>query len=382
MPRPGGSRRLAIADGITKRNKRKLAILVELALDGRIIRLGRRSDWAFLHRVGDFFDQCSGTNGYGQQHERKGRDNARSEVRARSLLSSVFFISCFPIAPKTSQRQDLIHIPCMSNLNHQLPPVSSVPADTLPPSLLWPQSGSEDPAAFDTSFHTDWLVIQTAGQPGTAASSALETICRTYWYPLYAYVRRRGHSSHDAQDLTQGFFARLLATPWLQDLHPSQGRFRAFLLASMNHFLAKEWRREQAQKRGGGLPAFSLDSVAAEDRYRLEPSHNQTPDKLFQRQWAMTLLQRVLTSLRQESVAAGKGDLFEELKGMFDGEKNGRSYAQMAGRLGMTEAAVKKAAQRLRNRYHELLRAEVARTVSDAAAVDEEIHCLFAALVE
>lgn len=250
--------------------------------------------------------------------------------------------------------------------------------------LIWvmPDSAplNSSTAAFDTSFHTDWLVVQTAALLIPEAEEAMEQLCRTYWFPLYAYVRRRGHSPQDAQDLTQEFFARLLARPWLQDVHPSKGRFRSFLLASMNHFLAKEWRRAHTEKRGGGCVVFSLDSVEAEDRYRIEPADHHDPDRLYARHWARTLLDRVRTRLQQECVAADKRDLFEELKPRLDGEEKQASYAEMAGRLGMSEAAVKKAAQRLRERYQALLCEEIARTVSEPGEIDGEIRHLFAAL--
>jgi RNA polymerase sigma factor (sigma-70 family) len=246
----------------------------------------------------------------------------------------------------------------------------------------WPLDGSTGSPAFEPGFQTDWLAVRAAGQSTPEAAGALEKLCRTYWYPLYAYVRRRGHDPHEAQDLTQEFFARLLASPWLQDVHPSKGRFRAFLLASMNHFLANKWRREQAQKRGGGRAVFSLDAVEAEERYRFEPIHDQSPDKVFEHGWAIALLNSVKTRLREEYAASGKRGLFEELKGVLDGEKNQRSHAETATRLGMSEAAVKKTAQRLRERYLALLRAEVAQTVKDPGEVDEEIRCLFAALLQ
>jgi RNA polymerase sigma factor (sigma-70 family) len=210
----------------------------------------------------------------------------------------------------------------------------------------------------------------------------MERLCRTYWYPLYAYVLRRGRGPHDAQDLTQEFFARLLASPWLQDVHPSRGKFRPFLLASMNHFLANEWRREQTQKRGGGHVPFSLDAVDAEDRYRFEPAHGQTPDKLFERQWALTLLKCAVALVRQEFTLTGKTALVEQLKGTLDGDQHQCSYGEVARRLGMTEGAVKKAAQRLRERYYDLLHAEVAETVDDPAELGEEIRCLFATVLE
>lgn len=247
-------------------------------------------------------------------------------------------------------------------------------------STIWGLGETTSPSAFDTGFHTDWTVVKTAGQSGTAAGAALEQLCRTYWYPLYAYVRRRGHSQHDAQDLTQEFFARLLATPWLQEVHPSKGRFRSFLLTAMNHFLAKEWRRGQAAKRGGGQASFSIDAVEAEDRYRLEPAHSESPDKLFEREWARALLHRVLDQLRHECALTGKADLFEALRGTFEGASDRPAYANIAARAGMAEAAMKKAAQRLRDHYQVLLQLEVAQTVDAPSTVEEEIRCLLAAL--
>jgi len=230
------------------------------------------------------------------------------------------------------------------------------------------------------SSQTDWFVIGAAGKATPAGAEALEKLCRDYWYPLCAYVRRKGYAPQDAQDLTQEFFSRLLESPWLQDVHPSKGKFRSFLLASMNHFLANEWRRNQTQKRGGGREIFSLDGLAAEDLCRFEPSHDDTPDKVFERRWAMVLVERVVTRLQGEYSVSGKGDLFEALKPMLDGEMNPEGYAAVAARLGTTEAAVKKVAQRLRENYRELLRTEVAQTVSHPFDVDEEMRNLFTAL--
>jgi len=246
--------------------------------------------------------------------------------------------------------------------------------------LSWTSDGPTGSPNFDAGFHTDWFMVHAAGQLGAGGSEAMAKLCSTYWYPLYAYVRRKGHGPQEAQDLTQEFFARLLATPWLEDVHPSKGKFRAFLLASMNHFLANEWRREQTQKRGGGQVTFSLDAVEAEDRYRIEPAQGQSPDKVFDRDYARTLFERIRVLLQSECFATGKGHVFEELKGMFDGEANQRSYAELGAKLDMTEAALKKAAQRLRERYCDLLRQEVAATVNDPGEVDEEIRNLCAAL--
>ena len=227
--------------------------------------------------------------------------------------------------------------------------------------LNWIHEIPGGPSAFDAGFQTDWTIVRLAGQPSEGGTGALETLCRTYWYPLYAYVRRRGHGPEDAQDLTQEFFACLLTTPWLQDLDPARGRFRSFLLASMNNFLANQWRRGQAQKRGAGQPAFSLDSIEAEDRYRLEPSHQESPDKLYEREWSRTVFQRAVNQLRHEFAASGKSNLFEELAWVLDGAGKRRTYAEAAERLGMTEAAVKKTVQRLRERFHEMLHSEVLR---------------------
>lgn len=243
-----------------------------------------------------------------------------------------------------------------------------------------PLSWLEGPAAFAPGYRTDWGIVQAASQPGPGGTEALERLCRTYWYPLYAYVRRKGYDSADAQDLTQEFFARLLETPWLQDMDPAKGKFRSFLLAAMNHFLAKEWRRGQTQKRGGGHAVFSLDAAAAEDRYRFEPAHHETPDRVFEHRWALTVIERVLAQLREEKFASSPSALFDGLKAMLTGETKQCGYAAIAVRMGMTEAAVKKAAQRLRERFEQLLRTEVARTVSDVREVDEEIRSLFAAL--
>jgi DNA-directed RNA polymerase specialized sigma24 family protein len=244
----------------------------------------------------------------------------------------------------------------------------------------WP---SEDPAGssgFEPGFQTDWFAVHAAGRSTPETAGALEKLCRTYWYPLYAYVRRKGYDAHDAQDLTQEFFESLLETPWLRDVHQSKGRFRAFLLASFNNFLANDWRRSQTQKRGGGRQPFSLDALAAEEHYQYEPSHQETPDKVFDRRWAMVLLERVMAQLREEYLASNRVEIFEALKGPLVGEMNRDRYADLAGRLGTTEAALKKAAQRLRERQVELLRAEVAKTVNDPGEVDEEIHYLFGML--
>ena len=208
------------------------------------------------------------------------------------------------------------------------------------------------------------------------AMQALETLCRSYWYPLYAYVRRQGHSSHDAQDLTQEFFARLLDRKYLQLADRNQGRFRTFLLTSLKHFLINDWKKGNREKRGGGQKVLSLDEETAESRFATEPATAQPPDSLYDRGWAAILLDRALAALRTEFEQSGKVALFEKLKVFVWGEKSGVPYAEMAAQLGMTEGAVKVAVHRLRQRYGELLRAEVAQTVSTPAEVNEELRYL------
>ena len=232
------------------------------------------------------------------------------------------------------------------------------------------------PGVFAT---THWSVVLAAGDsaiPG--AREALEKLCRTYWYPLYAYVRRRGHDEHDAQDLTQEFFAGFLESKALGSVDRSKGRFRAFLLAAMNHFLANEWKRGQTLKRGGAIRFLSLDEVTAEERYRLEPTTDLTPEKIYERRWALALLDQVLNRLRDESVADGKGELFEQLRPFLSDAKGAMSYADAAARTSLSEAAARQAVHRLRRRYRELMRAEIAHTVSSPQEIDEEIRHLFA----
>jgi len=236
-------------------------------------------------------------------------------------------------------------------------------------------NGAAAPRADRWFATTHWSVVLAAGQPTLPqAAEALENLCRTYWYPLYAFVRRRGYSPEDAQDLTQEFLASLLSTHALGTVHPAKGRFRSFLLASLNHFLANEWDKARTLKRGGDQPAISLDT--AETRYRAEPSEDMSPDRIFERQWARTLLAQVAERLRQNYQAAGKGPLFEALQVYLSGEKGLAPYRETADQLGLSIDALKKAVERLRRRYGELLREEIAHTVSDPAEVDEEIRYL------
>ena len=230
---------------------------------------------------------------------------------------------------------------------------------------------------------THWSVVLTAGQSAsTASSQALELLCRTYWYPLYAYVRRKGYDAHVAQDLTQEFFARLLARNYLSVADRNKGKFRSFLLGSLEHFLAREWTKAHAQKRGGGQSLFSLDERDAENRYLLEPAHELTAEKIFDRRWATTLLDQAMARLREECAASGKQDMFEKTQNCLSGEKGEASYADVAAALNMTEGALKVAVHRLRQRYGELVRAEIANTVASPQEAEEELHHLFAILRE
>ena len=228
---------------------------------------------------------------------------------------------------------------------------------------------------------THWSVVLRAGrQDTTRARDALAKLCQTYWYPLYAYVRRRGHSPHDAEDLTQEFFTRLLQKNYLADVRREKGKFRSFLLAALNHFLASEWDRVRAKKRGGGKAAISLNADAAETRYRLEPADPMTAERIYERRWALTLLNQVLESLQREFESDGKQALFNELRFCLTGERTKLPYTELAERLGMSESALKVTVHRLRQRYREVLRAEIANTVSSREEIEEEIRHLFAVL--
>jgi RNA polymerase sigma-70 factor (ECF subfamily) len=243
-------------------------------------------------------------------------------------------------------------------------------------------ASSERAEARDAVFATThWSVVLAAGQQESPqAADALETLCRTYWYPLYAYVRRRGYGMEDAQDLTQDFFAHLLAKGFPRGAAPQRGKFRSFLLASLRHFLVDQHRHAGAAKRGGGQRAISLDESRAEERFHLEPQHDLTPEKLYEREWAMTLLDRAQSRLREEYVAAGKGELHDRLKGFPLAEKGESSFQQAATELGLTESALKSAVHRMRARYRQLVREEVAHTVADPAEVNEEARHLIAVI--
>ena len=242
-------------------------------------------------------------------------------------------------------------------------------------------SESEAPSGAGEFNTTHWSLVLLAGQTQAPhADAALESLCRTYWNPLYAYVRRQGHSAHDAQDLTQDFFARLLAKKYLVLATRERGRFRSFLLKSLQHFLVNEWERGQSQKRGGGREIFSLDDESAERTYRQHPADQLAPESLYDRLWAMTLLERAMERLGTNYATSGKQALFDQLKPLLLTEGTAESYRKAAGPLGLSEGAVKVALHRLRRRFREAVRAEIAETVSTPAEVDEELRCLMAAM--
>ncbi|MBI3880403.1 MAG: sigma-70 family RNA polymerase sigma factor [Verrucomicrobia bacterium] len=239
------------------------------------------------------------------------------------------------------------------------------------------------PGSHGQFAETRWSMVLAARRGGDSsrAGDALAKLCQAYWYPLYAFVRRQGHAPHDAQDLTQEFFARLLEKNWLADVDRAKGRFRSFLLAALKHFLANEWDKSKALKRGGGIHNFiSLDAESAESRYAMEPADAVTADKLYERRWALTLLDTTLARLRAEFVADGKAKQFDELKFTLTGGRGETPYSELAAKFGMSEGAVKVSVHRLRQRYREVLRAQIAETVATAAEVEEELRHLFAAL--
>jgi len=241
--------------------------------------------------------------------------------------------------------------------------------------LLQPPNGGR---GFAT---THWSVVLRAGRGDAAqAAEALEALCRTYWPPLYAFVRREGHAPEEAADLTQEFFSRLLADQSLESLDRSKGKFRSFLLASMKHLLAGEWNRAHRQKRGGGCVHFSLNATVAEDAYQLDPPDELTPEKIFERRWAETLIDCVTRRLEKEFAEAGMARRFGELKVFLLAEEEPASYAEMARRLEMSEGAVRTAIYRMRQRYGELFRAEIAQTVAGPQEMEEELRHLVAVL--
>ncbi len=225
---------------------------------------------------------------------------------------------------------------------------------------------------------THWSQVVAAGNASApAARAALAALCATYWYPLYAFIRRRGHDSHSAEDIVQGFFAVLLEKGGLTSVDRAKGRFRSFLVAACSHFLANRLDYERTLKRGRGHVTVPIDRLEAENRYDREPMHEVTPDRLFERRWATTLLDHVLARLEAEMTTAGKVRQFEVLQSALLGSSEKLSYAQIATALGCSEGAARGAVHRLRARYRALLREEVARTIDDPSTVEEEIRELF-----
>ena len=242
-----------------------------------------------------------------------------------------------------------------------LPEITVVPGDG--------EDGSR--SAFVT---THWSVVVTAQGRSPAADEALEKLCRTYWWPLYGFVRRYGHAPEEAQDLTQSFFTLLLERRDFDVVRREKGRLRSYLLVSLKNFLAKERRREVTVKRGEGRALVPLDELLAREHADLEPADNFTADRIYERRWALTLLEQVLTRLENEYRAAGNSRLFENLKDFLSDEPGRRSQAEIATELGMTENAVKQAFHRLRQHYRQLLRAEIAQTVAVPGDVEEELR--------
>ncbi len=239
-------------------------------------------------------------------------------------------------------------------------------------------SSSSEPSRFAT---THWsLVVAAGGNDSQQAHQALAELSAGYWHPLYAYVRRLGYDVNQAQDLTQEFFSRLLEKDYLRAADRERGKFRTFLLASFRHFLANEYDRATAQKRGGGRSVLSLDFQAIEERNRMEPAHSLTAERLYERRWALALLEQALARLRGEFTRGGRGEIFDALKIYLTGEKAAVSHQQLGERFGMTAGAVTVAIHRLRQRYREVLREEIGRTVNDPSEIDGEIRDLFTAL--
>lgn len=247
-------------------------------------------------------------------------------------------------------------------------------------NLTSEHSTSASSAPGDIFATTHWTVVLAAGKRHAPQSDrALEELCRSYWFPLYAYVRHRGHNKQDAEDLVQEFFARFLAKNYLANLASEKGKFRAFLLASLKHFLANEWDKAQAQKRGGGVTPLSLDWQTADTKFQVAATNDPSPDKAFDREWALALLAKVIERLQTECEADGKTKLFEQLKIFLTTGKGALSHTDAAKNLGMDETVVRVAVHRLRKRYRLLLREEISQTLADAADVDEEMRALFGA---
>jgi RNA polymerase sigma factor (sigma-70 family) len=229
---------------------------------------------------------------------------------------------------------------------------------------------------------THWSLVLAAGEqrPSGDAHQALTTLCETYWYPLYGFLRGRGHSPADAEDLTQAFFTLLLEKQVLRLADPARGRFRSFLLKSLQNFATNVHDRNTARKRGGGVPALSLEFDQAEGRFRLEPSNDETPERTFDRRWALTLLDRVIARVRADAEQKNKQDQFEALKPYLTGDEPQLSYAETARTLGISEGAVKVAVHRLRRKFRDTVRDEISQTVSSPAEIEDELRHLWSAV--
>lgn len=239
-------------------------------------------------------------------------------------------------------------------------------------------SDAATPRAFATTL---WSVVLAAGQgQSVPGQRALETLCRAYWYPIYVYARRKEYKPEEAEDLTQEFFAQLIAKDHFRLADRNKGKFRGFLLARFDYFLAREWSRAHRQKRGGQFTFISMDERPPEERYQLEPADLETPERKFLRQWALTVLKQAMSALQRECESNGKAFLFREAKNLISGERHGAAYAQISQNLNMSEGAARVAVHRLRQRYGELLRCEVAHTVTSEEEVDEELRYLFQVL--
>ncbi len=227
---------------------------------------------------------------------------------------------------------------------------------------------------------TRWTMVTAAGREDSPdARQALEFLCRKYWSPLYFYLRRRGYDRSQAEDFVQGFFTHLLEKRGLRNVTPQKSKFRSFLLVSLKNFVADEWRRSQTERRGGGKCFLSLEFEQAETSYSLEPADRLSADKLFDRSWALTVIARAMEALQGEYAKAGKGEFFEQVKGYITAEPEAGSYQQSVVRLEMSEGAVRVAVHRLRRRLREVIRSEIAETVTTGEQLEEEIRDLFAA---
>jgi RNA polymerase sigma-70 factor (ECF subfamily) len=248
--------------------------------------------------------------------------------------------------------------------------------------MATPDDDGRSPSAPARQFATThWSLVLAAGRSASPdCRRALAALCEAYWYPLYVYIRRRGCDEHEAQDLTQEFFAQVLETDSLRVADRRRGKFRSFLLASVDHFLANQRRRRAAKKRGRGKLPWSLDLGEAESRYSRELGHEWTPEKEFERRWALALLEQTLSKVRAQFAETEKIELFERLKAYLGGDERSVPYREIAGELGMTEGAVKTAAHRLRRRCRDVLRAEIAATVARPEEVDDELRELFSAV--